>query len=304
MPLKPPRRLPRQFNRPVTARTQMLLQRHRGTNTAWSDRWKRVTRRGQHLFKDIRYSLLKWVLVAVVACATLLVGLMTFSPIVEVREVTVTRVSTRLDIEQVQHALAPVFGQRLLFLSDRTVEQMVRSAVPDIQDVKVEKEYPSRLAVMITLQPLVARLKIQSPEESAASQAGSGSTTDFLTTQGIYVVAPLADEGADLPLITLVDWGVRPIPGSQPLSPEFLARMQQTEQALSEQFGYRVVRRIAYQRAQEFHLRIGEKTELWFDTVGPLEEQLKRLRSFLQNVDMKTVKQYVDLRMSDRVVFQ
>lgn len=304
MPLKPPRRLPRQFNRPITARTQRLLERRRGAGTVWTDRWKRVTRRGQHLFKDIRYSLLKWALIAVAACAALLVGLMTFSPIVEVREVTVTRVSTRLDIEEVQRALAPVFGQRLLFLSDYTVEQMVRSAVPDIQDVKVEKEYPSRLAVMITLQPLVARLKIQSPEELAAMQAGSGTTTDFLTGQGIYVVAPLADEGADLPLITLVDWGVRPTPGSQPLSPEFLVRMQQTEQALSEQFGYRVTRRIAYQRAQEFHLRIGEKTELWFDTVGSLEEQLKRLRAFLQNVDMKTVRQYVDLRMSDRVVFQ
>lgn len=248
----------------------------------------------------IRASAVRWTLFALIILGVLALGFVLFSPVIQVRQVQVTRLSPRLDIEDVQQTLAPTFGKHLFFLSSFEVATLLKEHIPDIDEVKIGKTYPSTLHVRIGLRPLVARLRILEPDENVV---GTGATIDFLTDQGIYVATTAAQDTATLPEIHIVDWGVRPDPGSKLIQPIFLERMNAAELTLLRQFGQEVTERTIFVRAQEFHMRIG-RLELWFDIKSPLEDQLQRYRTFLREVNIDDVKDYIDLRIADRVVYQ
>ena len=237
----------------------------------------------------------------VVFLATVLVLLL--SPVIQVREIQVTRLSPRLDVEEVQEALVPAFHRHLFFLSSFEIAGLLKERIPDISSVSIGKTYPSLLHVRIELHPLVARLHIADPEVGDHAEIGTGTTIDFLTDQGLYVATTAAKDIETLPEIVIVDWGVRPEPGVELLDTALLERMNAAELTLLRQFGQEIERRTVYLRAQEFHLRISG-IELWFDLKSPLEEQLKRYRTFLKEISLENVKQYIDLRIGGRVVYQ
>lgn len=292
-------RLPKRFRRPVSQGTRMLVQRrYERQRKMRLDLWRRRLRRfGEKLGKLRRH-------LAITALALILLGIAgffavaLFSPIMRVGEVRVIRTDTRLDIEQVQSLLSPLFGRHLLLLSGYDVRTLLEDGMPDLKTVEANKDYPSTLVVRITLDPLIARLKIVGPEAEAAVQEGM----DYLTSEGVYIASGRAS-GESLPSITLVDWGARPIAGEALLTPEFLLRIAAAERELNEQFGQETLERTAYMRAQEFHLKTAQWT-LWFDMRSPLDEQVGRYRLFLREVPVGEVKEYVDLRLKDRVVYR
>jgi len=254
----------------------------------------------------VRKSFMQWLILVGVGLVLLMGGLFAFSPIVRIREIRVVRTNARLDIEEVQHILAPLFGRHLFFLPEYEVTNLLKDALSDLQEVEVSKRYPSLLHVRIALDPIVARLRILSPEDAADPQdyTGSGAGIDFLTERGIYIVAPMLEVPVEIPTINLVDWGVRPEPGTELLIPEFLDRIAQTERALLQQFGHHVQATTVYLRAQEYHLQIDQGRELWFDTASTMDKQLLRYRTFLRNVPLDSVQTYVDLRLTDRVIYK
>lgn len=264
------------------------------------ERFRRLARRVEVAWEGIRASAVRWTLAALIIIGTLTFGFLLFSPVIEVREVQVTRLSPRLDIEDVQHTLSPMFGRHLFFLSSFEVAGLLQDNIPDIDEVSIGKTYPGKLHVHISLRPLVARLRILEPDQQVV---GTGATIDFLTDQGIYVATTAARDTATLPEIHIVDWGVRPEPGTKLVQPAFLERINAAELTLLRQFGQEISERTVFVRAQEFHLKIGRR-ELWFDLKSPLEDQLKRYRTFLREVNIDTVKDYIDLRIADRVVYQ
>lgn len=258
----------------------------------------------------------RWWLYGAGALAAVAVGVALFSPILVVREIRVQRSEGRVDVARIQEALAPLFGRHLLFVSAREVTSRVSDVVPDLDAVSVTKQYPSLLFVRITLQPIIARLILEEPKPAhAASGAvlptGSGAAPplptvrryDYLTANGLYVTSTDAMTPSKLPTIKIVDWGVRPLPGSLLVSPNFLARMQQTQQILQDQFSLQIVLRTVYLRAEEFHFATS-KFSLWFDAKDPVADQIGRYRTFLQAVGLKAVRQYVDLRLTGRVVYR
>ncbi|MFH0770033.1 MAG: FtsQ-type POTRA domain-containing protein [Candidatus Peregrinibacteria bacterium] len=305
MTLRPARPLPRRFRRPIAPRTrQFILHQHASRKNLF---WKEWMRRSMRLLR-FRWTkawemLLFWGGMSTVILMVFSLALLIFSPIVHVREISIVRTTSRLDVEQIQQALTPMFGRNLFFLSSREVEAIIVRILPDAETIQVGKKYPSHLTVRIGLQPLVARLHIVHPDVPEIT-AGTGAITDFLTAGGITITAPLGAEG-DLPLLYIDDWGVRPVSGVRLLSPVFLKKMVQAEKLLSEQFGARITRRTIFVRSQEFHVQVNDAFELWFDTYGSsIDAQLARYRAFLQSVNVQEVKQYVDLRLSDRVVYR
>lgn len=281
----------------------MVSRRYERRKKLAMERWKRHARKWQANMALLRKSLFRWLAVLCVTVAVALGGFVLFSPVMAIREVQVQRTDPRLDIEEVQRILAPFFGRHLLFLSEPEVRQVLRRHLTDLASADVGKLYPATLVVRIQLDPLRARLLIAEPDAVEVPVAGSGvAVTDFLTEKGVYVTAPQVS-AQDLPSITLVDWGVRPVPGTTVLPPAFLERLDDAEIALREQFGYNIERRTVYLRAQEFHFDIGAYT-LWFDTRNQLTQQLARYRAFLREVDTGEVQEYVDLRPADRVVYR
>lgn len=303
MSRKSARRLPKRFARPVSRDTKRFVKRKMDRKRKRSkERFRRLKRRLEVLVNSMRASAVKWLLALVIFVGLITFGFLLFSPIIQVREIQVTRASPRLDIEDVQQALTPMFGKHLFFLSSYEVANLLREHFPDIEDITVNKTYPSTLHVGIKLHPLVARLRILEPDEQNALSF-TGSTVDFLTEEGVYIATTAAKDPETLPEVAIVDWGVRPDPKTQLLDPTVLERMNAAEITLLRQFGQEVTERRVFLRANEFHLRIGN-IELWFDMQSPLDMQLNRYRIFLREVSLDEVRQYIDLRISDRVVYK
>lgn len=250
----------------------------------------------------------RWILAVLLLIAGAALLFLLFSPFAELQEIRVQRTDTRVDIEAIQRSLLPLFHQRLFFISSREVIAIVHRAVPDAEDVSVDKEYPSTLAIRVTLKPLVARLQIEAPKGFGGSGSGlttkpSPATTDYLSANGMYVSAPNTQTGAPLPTIKIVDWGVRPVPGTILFPDGLLERMTIAETQLRTQFNQPIIARSVYLRAREFHLA-SKQASFWFDMKSPLDEQLARFRTFLTAVNLAQVHFYVDLRLSGRVVWR
>jgi hypothetical protein len=269
------------------------------------ERVRAATRRSQRSVVAWQKSMMRWSLVGVLALGLFTAGFFVFSPSMRLREITVARTSQRLDIERAQAALSPLFGQHLLFLTPADVRIPIEQAFPDMADVTMRKQYPSNIVVTVELQPLLAHLVIQSPDDTAGEPiVMTGSLVDALTDRGIYVLAPESEEVFQSSPIFLVDWGVRPVPGTALLTPEMLRTIGEARHLLGQQFGHEVTRTTVYLRAQEFHLQLGGRISLWFDSHSKLQDQLMRYRTFLKEVPLDTVTEYIDLRLTDRVAYK
>lgn len=315
---QPRRRLPARFNRRVKPATlSYVKRRHKRVRGRRLERVRRTGRRVKNAASAWLRLARRWSLVLLTVAFLSLVGFIVFSPIIQVREIRVQRTEGRVDVAKIQQSLAIYFGRHLLFLQPSDVRATVRDAVPDLEEVTIRKEYPSRLFLRIELKPLIARVQIDGPPAgSGAVQrvSGSGASAsaassapakryEYLTENGIYVASPVAQSGAPLPLIKIVDWPVRPVPNALLVQQELLTRMEKAERALLTEFGQKVQVRTILLRAQEIHLQAGNLT-LWFDIRSPLEAQLLRFRTFLRHVGLQEVKQYVDLRLEGRVVYK
>lgn len=274
---------------------------------------KRAMRRVTRVFADWQKLFTRWLGLGIVGSFIAILALLLFLPIAQVREIRVIRSDVRIDVERIQRALAPVFGRHLVFLPNQEVRELIQQAAPDVTDLKINKQYPSRLVITLDLEPITAKLQIEAPDAteeeglSAPDTASGGiaelQTFDYLTVSGRYVAHPSGGLPSDLPVITVVDWGVRPQQGELLIEPGLLEEMYTAEQAIVEQFGLTVTGRIMFLRAREFHLQT-PKYSLWFDRGSTLEEQLGRFKLFLETTPITEVTEYIDLRLTDRIVYR
>lgn len=302
MSLRPAVRIPRRFVRPVSKRTQRLVARRHGRafGERLNQRWRRWGRGIHRSFLGWRRALLWWLIFAIVGLVVLTVAIFIFSPVGKIEEIRVVRTDPRLDIEEVLTSLSPLFGRYLVAVSSREVHLLLNEKFQDISSVDVSKRYPSQLVVRIALDPLVARVRIMEP---TGGRANSGTVVGALTERGIFNLATVPTGSGSLPTIDIVDWGVRPEPGARLLSSGFLKTMADAEAILLAQFGQKVTQRTVYLRSQEFHFGISG-VSLWFDMQSSLEVQLQRYRTFLQSAGLSSAKEYIDLRIADKVIYR
>jgi len=310
MALKKARRLPRKYNRPVSSKTRALAGRRQTQRKQWKkEKFRRWLRRMQRIYKEWQRFALRWVLVMLIVVLVGIFVFLLFSPMVRIREISISRTDPRLDIEHVQLSLAPLFGRHTMFLPEFEIIALLKESIPDLGSVEISKVYPAELSVSITLDPLVASLDILALGQD--SDTSSGATMDFLTNEGVYIATNEAQDSGALPSIRITDWGARPQTGEMIVPKAFLERMQQAEDALSTQFGQPTLIRAIYMHAQEFHLLVdaptsgeGGQYSIWFDVQSSLEDQLLRYRTFLYSVGPDAITEYIDLRLNDRVIYK
>lgn len=316
--LRSPRRLPHRFNRPVTPQTKRLAERrHKRKKQFFVQRWQRTIQRLQRRAGSLKRVVLQFSVLIVSGLLLMFIGFALFSPILHIREIRVARSDPRIDAEQVQMAVSPLLDEHLFFLSTQQVVDLLEESVPDLRDATVTKQYPSTLRIRVTLDPIIAKLTIEDPDKKPETGTGAAATgsgeevvrkgSDYLTSEGLYVTyfpSQLQDASSGGMLnLRVIDWGVRPEPWKRLVEPQFLDVIRQAESELKSQFGINVRSREVYLRAREFHL-ITPKYALWFDLRSPLPEQLQRYRMFLQNVGPEAAKEYIDLRLTDKIVYK
>lgn len=310
MPLKRAQRIPRKYNRPVSAKTRALAERRRGQRKKWKkEKIRRGYRRVQRAYKEWQQFVVRWFLVGLIITLIVALILLLFSPMVRVREMRISRTDSRLDIEQVQHSLAPLFGRHTMFLPEFEIIALLEETIPDLGNVEINKIYPAELDIRITLDPLVAQLDIVALGEEPATSTGG--VLDYLTDEGVYIATDVPQDLEGLPRIRVTDWGARPQSGMKIVPSAFLERMGQAEDELLNQFGQKTLIRAIYMRAQEFHLLVEAPTSgeggaysMWFDVQSSLEKQLVRYRTFLHSVGPDAITEYIDLRIHDRVIYK
>ncbi len=330
---RPTRPLPKKFRRPLTSQTRSFVQRrHKRVREHRNERWRRLVRRCKTVAIDRLRACRRWLKFILPGIGVIVFCLLLFSPLLHIREIRVVRTEGRVDLPGVLESLSSLYDKHLLFVSAREVAARVREVVPDANEVIVSKNYPSKLSVQITLDPLVARIRIESPADTpspspsqpsqpsspsvpstASAPSGSGSRLtrtgsgaaggDFLTSRGLLVSVAHPVFSQPLPTIRIVDWSVRPTPMTQLFSIDVLDRIKRAEEALTLEFGQSIRLRTVYLRAREFHLDTAT-ISFWFDMRIPLEVQLRQFRTFLKVVKLPDVKSYVDLRLMGRVVYK
>lgn len=246
-----------------------------------------------------------WLAVGLLCLAVIGLAILLFSPYFDVREINIRRGDGRIDIEQAQQALKPLFHERLLFVSRAHVRNLLDPVYPDLDEVEIDKTYPSTLGVLIVLDDIFASVVIDRPGGSGATLAGSGVVAfhQYVTRNGYLVSSPTEVKGGPFQQITLTDWAVEPKNRTRVFRPDHLKTILLAADILRRDYGLSTIETKYFMRAQEFHIST-DKTELWFDLASPLTEQLQRFRQFLAEASFDDAKQYIDLRIADTIVYK
>ncbi len=309
--LKQPRRLPQRFRRPVTPQMRRVVhQRHaRHRQYAWK-RWVRLFQRFQRRAGSLKRLAIRFAAVSVGSVVLLCIGLALFSPLLHIREIRVPRTDPRIDGDRLAPVLLPFRNQHLFFLQAEHVQAAIEKSVPDIKSVGVSKQYPGTLLLTLELDPITAKLSIENPGQAVGTGATTGTgavagLSDYLTDEGVYMayLPSQVESASGLTLLTVVDWAVRPEAGKQLVDAELLTAMRDAEASLQADFNLPVRSRTVFLRAREFHLKLPSYS-LWFDLRSPLDEQLRRFRSFLTYIGAGNATQYVDLRIQGTIVYK
>lgn len=313
--LRSPRPIPRRYVRRVTRGSRRIAQKYHRPRRRYS--WERFRRHSQRWSQRLQWTAQKavasfWWLLGGALLGIVLITL--FSPLLTVRSMRVARRDPRIDVELVEQALRPLFGMRMLFVRQQDIEPLLkedlpevkRAAVPDMKSLAVGKEYPSTLILEITPATLIAQARVLQPDMQPLP-AGSGTTLlEVITEDGMlaaYLPSEVPDAAALMP-VDIVDWGARPQPWTHLADPEVFNEIRRVETLLRDQFGQGVQRRVLYLRAQEYHFLLDDGLSLWLDRRSPVDEQLARYKLFLQVTPRGVAKQYVDLRLHDRIVYR
>ncbi len=311
MPLKKPVRLPRSLNRTASPSTRRFAMKHCRVENRRARRRKeifvRLGRRAAKFWSVIISEFRIWMLIAASGVLTVILGILLLSPFFDVRSMHIRRQDARIDPEEIQQTLSPLFKQRLVLVTRNQVAAMLEAEYPDIQRVEINKEYPSTLSVTVYLDPVVARVKLDDsgvPDTGSGATAGSGAGLHtYLTRTGLFVASPITLTSAPLPTLTFTDWNIRPQNRQQVLEPHFLQEIFLARDTLRRDFGLTTTGILVYLRAQEFHIRTN-KTTLWFDLQSPLTVQFQRFRELLKTVSLDQVKEYADLRIADKIIYK
>lgn len=311
MPMKASRKLPKRFNRATGQHTRNVARAYYGGPERRARRRKekfarwgrKMARFGDTVLREFKI----WIaigagIVVITVAATLL-----FAPFFDVREMKIRRQDPRIDPEEIQQTLSPLFKQRLVLVTRGQVATMLQEQYPEIQRVEISKDYPSTLSVSVYLEPVVAEIRVAEDTESTGSgSTATGSGTDiytYVTKKGLFVTSPIRLSGGPYPKLTVTDWGIRPQNRTQILSPSFLQAIFIARDTLLRDFGLQSNNIVIFLRAQEFHITTPKST-LWFDLRSPLTVQFQRFREFLKALSLDQAKGYIDLRIADKIIYK
>lgn len=315
MPLKAPSKLPKRLRRQVSPLTRSLARKYCNVVDRRTRRRKeifvRLSRRTAKITAIIASEFRVWMIIGVSIIVLGTIGILLFAPVFDVREMHIRRQDPRIDPEEIQETLSPLFKQRLVLVTRGQVLSMLQAAYPDIERVEMTKDYPSTLNITVYLEPLAAQITINEDSDmqtslSGAVLSGSGgleTTYSYVTKEGLFISSPVKLTSAPLPVLTITDWAIRPQNRTELLQPKVLQTIFLARDTLRRDFGLTTTNTLVFLRAQEFHIRTN-KTTLWFDLRSPLTVQFQRFRGLLKAVSLDQVKEYIDLRVADKIIYK
>ena len=188
-------------------------------------------------------------------------------------------------------------NKSIFWLDLSEIAKKALSQSPQLQTVKVTKEYPDTISIEFSKYPLAANI---------INKSSNLKKTYLVNSLGFAVKEDF--EKTDLPYIT--------IESDEPINPKN-AVIEKTKLKyildsivyFEDKFGMKVKEVLYKPIAREIHILTDHDFYLWLDIQRPFEDQLKKLKKIIVKLDIyKESLQYIDLRIAensgDKIIYK
>lgn len=178
-------------------------------------------------------------------------------------------------------------SKNLLFIKKTGIIEKISANYPEIENIKVEKDFPNTLIISFTEYPLAANI----------ANITEGASKKFIINSIGYVVKENADDPT-LPYIKVkTDSPINT--ESVILDTEKLKYILDAVSYFEEKFGMKILESEYLLVPRELHLKTEKFFFIWLDIQKPYEDQFKKLKKALVKLNIyEEPLQYIDLRIT------
>lgn len=204
---------------------------------------------------------------------------------------------TQVIFEEIRESLTKSLGSNLLFINESELEDKIISAFPQLETIKVKKDYPSTIVLEFQEYPLTANIINESPnlrKSYVINSIGFAIKEDYENPQLPYIRL-ISDEPAnpETPIIEAINLNI----------------IMDTIAYYEEKFGMGVSEIIYKPTPREVHLITEKGFAIMLDIQKSTEDQLKKLKKVLVKLDIYTQPlEYIDLRIAgnngDKIIYK
>lgn len=199
--------------------------------------------------------------------------------------------------KQIEKDLKSAIGKNLVFLDTQSLQETVGKHFPELEEIRISKNYPDVVEVTFLEYPLAANIINESQNIKKS----------YIINSVGYVIKENVEK-QNLPYIKIRS--DEPVNSKENLIPEKnLQYMLEAKKYFEDKFGMRIID-IEYKKiAREIHLHTERDFYIWLDIELPFEEQLKKLKKTLVKLDIyKENLLYIDLRIAgnngDKIIYK
>ena len=188
---------------------------------------------------------------------------------------------------EIKESIKNTIGKNIFFTDTTELEKKIISTFPDLEKIRVEKNYPNKLTIEFFEYPLMANI---------INQSNSVKKTYIINSIGYVIKEDF--ENPNLPYLTIKS--DEPINTENPVIEKTkLNYILDTINYFQDKFGMKVSG-IEYKPiARELHILTERDFYIWLDIQKPAEEQFKKLKKALVKLDIyKENLEYIDLRIA------
>jgi cell division septal protein FtsQ len=199
--------------------------------------------------------------------------------------------------EEITGKISQALGKNIIFVDTEELETKILDYFPELEEVKINKDYPRKLEIEFYEYPLIANI---------INESTTVKKTYIINSIGYAIKENF--ENPNLPYIK--------IKSDEPLNTENavieaskLKYILDTITYFEDKFGMRIIE-IQYKKtAREVHLLTERNFYIWLDIQRPAEEQLKKLKKALVKLDIYSEDlEYIDLRIAgsngDKIIYK
>lgn len=237
----------------------------------------------------------------------LLFGGIIFLASFSVQEIKIARTDARMDVAQLGSYTKKYIGRSILLLSERQVKREMLPLFPQLENIRLEKNFPSTIRFVTTTHPVSFRWGC---EESKKEIDDEGNIITNVIPRLYYVnrngALTLPDESGEEAFLIHEK---SPCPktmniGKKVIAPEMVAEILVMKELLEEVLQVPIIRSGYYREGREIHMISENETGFWIDFATPAEEQINKLKAAL-TLEPKLIEpmDHIDLRIPDKIFY-
>lgn len=199
--------------------------------------------------------------------------------------------------EKIKTVIKSALGKNLLFVDTEDLQFKILNNFPEIETVKVEKDYPKSIKIQFAEYPLMANV---------INESSTIKKSYIINAIGYAVKENL--ENPNLPYIKIKS--DEPINIESPvIEASKLRYILETIMYFEDKFGMRVIEAHYKKTPRELHLLTEKNFFVWLDMQIASEIQLKKLKKALVKLDIYNENlEYIDLRIAggngDKIIYK